>query len=96
MFKLEFELDWLPYTGHCAGPAVPRVPEAVEEDDGGGVLPAGGHHYRLRHPGQEGLGAHSQTLTFNQGRIFTYCYNYKIVNKNYITICICNFLQIFF
>ena len=39
-----------PDTSHGAGPAMPRVPQAMEEDDGGSVLAAGGHHHRLRHP----------------------------------------------
>ena len=53
-----------PDTGHGAGPAMPRVPQAMEEDDGGSVLAAGGHHHRLRHPVEEGLSAHTETLAF--------------------------------
>ena len=43
---------------------MPRVPQAMEEDDGSGVLAAGGHYHRLRHPVEEGLSAHTETLAF--------------------------------
>ena len=39
----------LPDAGDGAGPAVAGVPEAVEEDEAGGVLASRGHNYWVWH-----------------------------------------------
>ena len=49
-------LYFVPDIGDGGGPAVAGVPESVEEDDGGGVLAAGGHDHGVRHGVEQGRG----------------------------------------